>query len=121
MPITIGINSYRLPSLTPDEFRVQYETKLAPMIKERLVGAAAPISYRRNYLTHDSAGRPVTLRGNGDKADWDAFIEVTFKDKEHFQTYLAAHEAHREAILAVEDEFVDREKVLVAIYETEDS
>ena len=119
MPVSIGIISYRLPSLTLEEFRERYETKLVPMITSLTDRDAAPITYRRHYLNRTSDGKPALIHGDADRADWDCFVEVTFRDEEHLQKYLAAHEANIEAIRAYEATFIDRTKVLVETYETE--
>ena len=119
MPISLGITSYRLPSLTPQEFRAHYETQFAPMMKSLFTGEAAPISYRRHYPNRTSDGKPVVLVGDVDRLDWDMFIEVTFRDEEHLRKYFDVHQVHRPAILEREATFVDRQKVLIASCETE--
>ena len=121
MPVTLGITSYRLPSVTPQEFKTHYETEFAPMLKNIFTGDAAPLSYRRHYLNRTSDGKPVLIHGDVDRVDWDLTIEVTFRDEEHLRRYVAVHEVHKAAILEREATFVDRTKVLVTFCETEGS
>ena len=119
MPTSLGITCYRLPSLTPQEFKLHYETKHVPLITGLIDGDAAPISYRRNYLNRTSDGKPALLHGDIDRADWDCFVEITFRDEEHLRRYLAVYGANMKAIAEHEATFLDQKKVLVATYATE--
>ena len=126
MPLSLGITCYRLPTLTPDEFKDLYESKHVPLIR-RLIGDgdAAPLSYRRHYLNRtppDAEGggsKPRLLVGDVERADWDCLVEVTFRDEEHFQKYMAAYGQNAKTIADHGATFLDQKRALVASYATE--
>ena len=119
MPMSLGITSYRLPSLSSEEFKDCYETKHVPLILGLITGDAKPISYRRNYLNRTPDGKPALIVGDTERADWDCFVEVTFTDEEHFKRYMAAYGENMKTIGEHEATFVDTKRVLVATYATE--
>ena len=119
MPTTLGITCYRLPSFTHEEFKAHYESKHVPIITGLIDGDAAPISYRRHYLNRTPEGKPALLHGDIEKADWDCFVEITFRDEAHLRSYMAVYGANRGVIGEHEATFMDQKKVIVATYATE--
>lgn len=121
MPTTLGITCYRLPHLSPAEFKDYYENKHVPLITSIIgtEGEAAPISYRRQYLNKTPEGKAALIVGDAERADWDCFVEVTFTDEAHFGKYMAKYRENIKQIGEHEDTFLDRKKVLVATYQTE--
>ena len=119
MPFTLGITCYRLPTFTPSAFKDHYETQHVPLITSLIDQDAAPISYKRHYMNRTSEGKPALLAGDAEKADWDCFVEITFRDEEHWKKYMAQYGAKRAVIGEHEATFLDGKRVLVATYETE--
>ena len=120
MPFTLGITSYRLPHLSPTEFKEYFESKHVPLIQSIITtDDAKPLTYRRHYLNKTPDGQPALIVGDKDRADWDCFVEITFSDEDHFKRYMAIYGKNMATIREHEGNFMDGKRVLVGTYSTE--
>jgi len=70
--------------MTPADFKSHYENIHVPLMKS-LMGDNFPICHARRYLTE--ALQPVS---SGPLVGVDCITELTWRDKEHFQNFMAA-------------------------------
>jgi hypothetical protein len=102
----------RKPSLTPEEFRVGYETR----ISRRALNSFGHLweSYRRHYVTSaqtfGGAAGLAPENGSAPVFPYDAVSEIVFKDKAALeeQGRLSRSAENRAAINADEEAFFDR-------------
>jgi hypothetical protein len=109
-PITILLYCYRLPTLSPIEFRTYCEEKHVPLVKS-LLGAEHPLTHTRYYTNKDSGflvGTPVP-------DDPDLIAVITFESEDAMQKSMTKRRSDgiREIIEADEEKFMDRSKVKV--------
>ena len=63
----------------------------------------------------------MMLWGDAVKVDWDCFSEVTFDTELLFQEFGAKYAQHQKEINEDEAKFFDHKRLLVSVYETEQS
>lgn len=109
-PTTILLFCYRLPTLTPLEFRTYCEEKHVPLVKS-LLGAEHPLTHTRYYTNKDSG----FVVGSPEPADPDVIAVITFESEDAMQESMRKRRADgvRELIEADEDKFMNRSKVKV--------
>jgi hypothetical protein len=109
-PKTILLYCYRLPTLSPLEFRTYCEERHVPLVKY-LLGAEHPLTHTRYYTNKDSG----FLIGSPLPTDPDLIAVITFESENAMQKSMRARRMHgvKEIIEADEDKFMDRAKVKV--------
>lgn len=128
-PFTVMIFTWRLPSVTPAEFKDHYENKHMPLIQS-LTGSLFPESHTRYYVQRtsllnaegstDTTAHPASvLVGTQEDFTYDALAELKFKDEEAFQIFFAKCGAPEVAAQVAEDEkmFLQRSKMIAAVFE----
>lgn len=120
MPYTAVLFSYRKPGLSPEAYKLHYETVHIPMLQE-IAGPLFPQSWTRHYIQR-SAGEDGTRSAtvtHGNQADfsYDSYAELIFEDKIAFETFFARlHEKDAfEKLKGQEEKFADRAKFRMAI------
>lgn len=111
-PITALLFCYRLPSLSPSQFRTYIEEKHVPLVKS-LLGANHPSTHTRYYTNKDSG----FMVGTASSEDADVIAVMTFESQEVMQLSMQARRADgtREIIEADEERFMDRARVKVVV------
>jgi hypothetical protein len=111
-PTTILLYCYRLPTLSPIEFRTYCEEKHVPLVKS-LLGADHPLTHTRYYTNKDSS----FVVGSSAPTDPDLIAVITFESDDAMQRSMRARRADgvREIIEADEDAFMERSKVKVVL------
>ena len=111
-PVTALLFCYRLPNVSPEQFRDYIEQTHAPLVKS-LLKDKHPSTHTR-YYTNKDAGFPV---GSPSPGDADLIAVITYENQEAMQASMAARRADgvREVIEADEAKFMDRSKVKVIV------
>ncbi|KAK9243391.1 EthD domain-containing protein [Lipomyces tetrasporus] len=132
MTFTILIFSYRKTGTTPEEFRVQCEGTLLPLLKE-ITGTHFPLCHTRRYIqrtegpkadsnTERNPTTPATVFvGSQADFDYDAIAELTFADQAAFGRFIGLMQQPDNAakIAEAEGKFTDSGKTsIVAVGET---
>lgn len=98
MTFQVLILAYRLPSISPSDFKAHYEGTHIPLIQS-LTGDIFPISHTRKYIQHSSI-----LVGTPEDFPYDAYAELVFEDAAHFQKFFAKVTEPEIAKVIAEDE-----------------
>lgn len=110
--VTALLYCYRLPSLTPDEFRNYVEENHVPLVKS-LLGRHHPLTHTRYYTNKESGY--VMGSVSTDDPDLIAVIEYESQDAMKESMRLRSADGVREVIQADEDRFMVRERVKVIV------
>lgn len=107
----------RRADLTPEQFKLHYETEHVKLLKE-IAGKDFPISHTRLYVSD-------FLVGSAAEFPYDALTEITFEDESHFKRFMALTSAEDAAKRIREDEarFAERSegKFLVFSFDREET
>jgi uncharacterized protein (TIGR02118 family) len=101
--------SKRKPGMSPDDFRVYYETRHAALVAEVAPSAQC---YRRNYLQLEEAANI-----NAGDLDFDVVTEIEFADRAEFERWFEAmsEPKARERVGADLANFTDPDKFRVCV------
>ena len=115
--ITALLFCYRLPTLTPQQFRTYVEETHVPLVQS-LLGAHHPKTHTRYYTNKDS-GFAV---GVPTPDDADLIAVITFESTEAMQRSMKARWADgtRDKIEEDEGKFMDRGRVKLVVLGDED-
>lgn len=121
MPYSILIFAYRLPSLTPSEFRSHWENSHIPLVKS-IAGNHFPLSHTRRYIHRgvggDDNSHPASvLVGTQQDFEYDGIAELMFEDENAFQTFFGIITQPEAAAKIAEDEekFLDRKRMTAVV------
>ncbi|PWY74300.1 hypothetical protein BO70DRAFT_341112 [Aspergillus heteromorphus CBS 117.55] len=131
MPFKLLLFVSRLPHISPEAFKSQYEEHIT--LVKRLAGDTFPLLHKRTYLarttvdippegaTSRNANTPATvLMGQQSDYDYDVIAEITFADQEGFAAFrqkVSAPDAPEAAaeLHAHEAKFMDAEKFGIVV------
>lgn len=115
-PFTALLYCYRLPELSPDQFREYVEHKHVPLVQS-LLGSKHPLTHTRFYI----GGSSKYVVGSSTSEDPDLIAVIEYEDESAMQQSMQARNADgtREKIQADEDKFMDRSRVKVIVLGTD--
>jgi hypothetical protein len=118
MTITALLFCYRLPTLSPAEFRDYIEDHHVPYVKS-LLGQHHPLTHTRHYTHKDesNANGVGIIVSDAVDSDADVVAVMTFENQEKLKESMnfRYQDGVREKIQADEDKFMDRSRVKVVI------
>lgn len=117
MPYSLLLLVYRKPGLTPEEFKIHYETVHIPLM-QRIACEKFPLTHTRRYINRtvdtEKTAYPATVV-SGTQADfpYDAVAELTFADEAACHASFAVMNSAENAPLVAEDcaKFMDTAKM----------